>query len=188
LLEDDPRVRKPRRQQTTVSGTSETGVNSLFQTAAIVLLLPPSAGAQGEPGSSAEDDPQRTVVEPTRTDPLDAQRQLDARSPGFATAVDLDHEPGARPDDTLAEVVARTPGAYARSIGGLGQWSAVSLRGSAANQVAVFLDGVPLGSSFAGLVDLSDFPLDGIGRASRSTAATCPSRSAGPRSAARSTS
>ncbi len=114
--------------------------------------------------STASDDAQRTVVEPTRDDALDAQRRLDARSPGFATAVDLDREPGARPDDALADVVARTPGAYARSIGGLGQWSAVSLRGSAANQVAVSLDGVPLGSSFAGLVDLSDFPLDGIGR------------------------
>ena len=114
--------------------------------------------------AESPEDGHRTVVEAEREDTLDTQRRVDARTPGFATAVDLEQEPGARPDDALAEVVARTPGAHARSIGGLGQFSALSLRGSSSQQVAVFLDGVPLGSSFAGLVDLSDFPLDGIGR------------------------
>lgn len=97
-------------------------------------------------------------------DPLDAQRRLDARSPGFATAVDLEHEQGARPSDGLAEIVARTPGASVRSIGGLGQFSAVSLRGSAPQQVQLFFDGVPIGGSLAGLSNLDDLPLDGLTR------------------------
>ncbi len=125
------------------------------------LLAPPTTEAQ-------ERTPYRTVVagedddeaEPT----LEAQRELDARSPGFATAVDLEHEPGTRPADGLSEVIARTPGATVRSIGGLGQFGAVSLRGSSPQQVAVFLDGVPIGSSVAGLVDLGSIPLDGLAR------------------------
>lgn len=105
----------------------------------------------------------RTVVVQTSDDePLTEQRRVDARHPGFATVVDLDHEPGARSSDALSEVVARTPGATVRSLGGLGQFSAVSIRGSTPQQVGVFLDGVPLGSSLAGLVDLSDLPLDGL--------------------------
>ncbi len=121
------------------------------------LLASPSAEVQA---------PYRTVVETDadHDDPLEAQRQLDARSPGFATAVDLEHEPGTQPADSLPEVVARTPGATLRSIGGLGQFGSISLRGSSPQQVAMFLDGVPLTSSTAGLVDLSSLPLDGLAR------------------------
>lgn len=50
-----------------------------------------------------------------------------------------------------------------RSLGGLGQFSSLSLRGSSAQQVAVFLDGVPLGGS-GGVVNLGDLPLDSLGR------------------------
>lgn len=110
--------------------------------------------------------PWRTVVaaDDEPDDPQGAQARLDASGPGFATAVDLEHEPGTRPGDALPEVIARTPGATVRSIGGLGQFGAVSLRGSSPQQVAVFLDGVPLGSSVAGLVDLGSMPLDGLAR------------------------
>lgn len=134
-------------------------------TSAIVRSAVPPALPAPPP---AEDDARatwRTVVEPEPSDdPHAAQADLDARGPGFATAVDLEHEPGSRPADGLPEVVARTPGASVRSLGGLGQFSAVSLRGSSPQQVAVFLDGVPLGSSVAGLVDLGSLPLDGLAR------------------------
>jgi len=120
------------------------------------LLAPPPAEAVA---------PYRTVVEAEDDDdPSTAQRQLDARSPGFATAVDLGDQPGTRPADGLPELLARTPGATVRSFGGLGQWSAISLRGSSPQQVAMFLDGVPITSSVAGLVDLSSLPTDGLAR------------------------
>ncbi len=95
---------------------------------------------------------------------MDAQARIDAAHPGFATAVDLERDGGGRPADALPEVLARTPGASVRSLGGLGQFSSVSLRGSSGPQVAVLLDGVPLGSSMAGLVDLSEIPLDTLTR------------------------
>lgn len=126
------------------------------------LLAPPPAE---QPDRAPVRAPLRTVVEaPPSDDPEQAQRDLDARGPGFATAVDLEHEPGTRPGDGLPEAIARTPGATVRSIGGLGQFGAVSLRGSSPQQVALFLDGVPIGSSVAGLVDLSQIPLDGLAR------------------------
>lgn len=96
-------------------------------------------------------------------DGLDAQRRLDARGPGFATAIELAHERGARPADGLPEVLARSAGVTVRSLGGLGQFSSLSLRGSSAQQVGVFLDGVPLGGS-GGVVNLADLPLDTLGR------------------------
>ena len=98
-----------------------------------------------------------------RGDGLDSQRRLDARSPGFATAIELAHERGARPADALPEVLARAAGVTVRSLGGLGQFSSLSLRGSSAQQVGVFLDGVPLGGS-GGVVNLADLPLDTLGR------------------------
>ncbi len=106
----------------------------------------------------------RTVVAHGRGDGKDSQRRVDATSPGFATAIDLAHEPGARSSDALPEVLGRSAGATVRSLGGLGQFSALSLRGSSAQQVGVFLDGVPIGGS-GGVINLGDLPLDSLARA-----------------------
>lgn len=112
----------------------------------------------------SEAEPFRTVVETTPSDALEDQRALDRDTPGFGTAVDLTEPGGATPDDGLSEVLARTPGAHVRSVGGLGQFSAISLRGSSAQQVGIFADGVPLGDAFGGLFDLSELPLRGMSR------------------------
>jgi len=123
----------------------------------LLVLL---AAAEAEDG----DDYEVIVRERPAEDGLDAQRRLDDREPGFASGIEIDFESGARPADALPEVLTRSPAANVRSVGGLGQFSSVSLRGSSGQQVAVFLDGVPLGSSFAGLVNLGDIPLDTLGR------------------------
>lgn len=60
-------------------------------------------------------------------------------------------------------MLARSAGATVRSLGGLGQFSALSLRGAAAQQVALFLDGVPLSGGSGGVVNLADLPLDALG-------------------------
>ncbi|WP_143140403.1 TonB-dependent receptor plug domain-containing protein [Nannocystis exedens] len=96
-------------------------------------------------------------------DGLDAQRRLDAQRPGFHTAIELAAERGARSADGLPEILARSAGATVRSLGGLGQYSALSLRGSSAQQVALFLDGVPLSAGSGGVVNLADLPLDALG-------------------------
>jgi len=131
---------------------------------AVVGALESGAPPQNEEGGERRTEYRTVVRDRHDDDGLDTQRRLDASSPGFATAVDLETDVGARPADALPEVLARTPGVNVRSIGGLGQFSSVSLRGSSGQQVAVFLDGVPLGGSFAGLVDLSEQPLDALTR------------------------
>lgn len=97
-------------------------------------------------------------------DGLAAQRAISRRNVGFVTAIDLATDPGRRPADDLASVVSRAPGVTVRSLGGLGQFSAVSIRGSSSQQVPVFLDGAPLSGSASGLVDLSTQPLDALAR------------------------
>ncbi len=114
------------------------------------------------PAAEDEARPYRTVVR-AKT-PTSRRRALERRSPGFATVVELEDPKAAPVRDGLAEVVARTPGVHVRSLGGLGQFSSVSIRGSTSQQVGVFLDGVPVTSSFAGLLDLADLPIEGMSR------------------------
>jgi vitamin B12 transporter len=104
------------------------------------------------------------VVGRDRGDGLGAQRDLSRRSVGFVTAIDLEAEPGRPPADDLAGVVSRAPGVTVRSLGGLGQFSAITIRGSTSSQVPVFLDGAPLTGSLSGIVDLSSQPLDALAR------------------------
>ena len=48
---------------------------------------------------------------------------------------------------TIAELVTTAPGVAVNQYGGLGQLATVSIRGSTADQVQVFLDGVPLNTA-----------------------------------------
>lgn len=65
----------------------------------------------------------------------------------------------------LGQLVASVPGALALDFGGLLATSTVSLRGGNADQAAILLDGIPLGSPAGGGLDLSLVPsalLDGL--------------------------
>ena len=66
------------------------------------------------------------------------------------------------PTADLAETLDRAVGVNTRRYGGLGAFSTVSIRGSTAEQVAVFLDGVALNSAAGGAVDLGSLPLSGV--------------------------
>jgi len=130
------------------------------------------AHGEGEPSPSqaetepAESEATRTIIVRGERDPdgLERQRRLDQQTPGFATAIVIDPLSGATPSDGLPTVLSRAPGVRVQSLGGLGQFSAVQIRGSSAQQVQVYLDGVPLGDSMFGVVDLSTEPLDGLDR------------------------
>lgn len=91
-------------------------------------------------------------------------RRSAPRQPGFVTVIATDDAAGGSHRDGLAELLSAAPATHVRSLGGLGQFASVSIRGSAPAQVAMFLDGVPIGSSMAGLVDLADLPVDGLSR------------------------
>ena len=65
---------------------------------------------------------------------------------------------------SVAELVATAPGVAVNQYGGLGQLATISIRGSTAEQVPVFLDGLPLLTAAGGGVDLSRIPRTWISR------------------------
>ena len=62
------------------------------------------------------------------------------------------------------EILSQTVGVDVTSLGGEGQLSTVSIRGSTSEQVAVFVDGVRINTSRTGTVDFSTIPIDSIER------------------------
>lgn len=77
------------------------------------------------------------------------------------SVVDLADQPASA---DLGEVLQTVPGAFVRRLGGLGDWSAVSLRGSSARQVLVCLDGVPLNPDGAETINLAELPIQAFDR------------------------
>ncbi len=91
---------------------------------------------------------------------------LDERPAGAATApaVVVPREALVAPGATVRDVLNRQPGVGATSLGGLGALTQVSIRGTSADQVRVFVDGVPLELADGSPVDLSELPLWGAAR------------------------
>lgn len=66
--------------------------------------------------------------------------------------------------DSASDMISQSAGVDVKSLGGLGQFSTVSIRGSSAEQVSVYLDGVKLNTSAGGAFDFSTIPIDIIDR------------------------
>jgi len=66
--------------------------------------------------------------------------------------------------ENVSELLSASPGVTSRSLGGLGQYSTVSIRGSSPEQVSVFLDGVKLNTASTGAFDFSTIPIESIER------------------------
>jgi iron complex outermembrane receptor protein len=119
------------------------------------------AGAQSGTGSlgtiSVEAERERE-----RAARAEVDRRADLEEVPFVTVIDV-RAPSARAA-SVADLVERQAGVQLRSRGGLGAFTAVSLRGSEANEVAVFLDGVPLNRAASGVIDLAQLPADGLER------------------------
>jgi outer membrane cobalamin receptor len=121
---------------------------------ALIVLGPAFAGRGDEP--SAQYGEELTVVGTRpRTvaagDPTAAATVVDARQ--FAGEV-----------KTVAELISTAPGVAVHQYGGIGRLATVSIRGSTADQVQVFLDGLPLNTAAGGGVDLSRIPRTWIER------------------------
>ena len=94
--------------------------------------------------------------------PRDAATLIEADATSFVTVVPVGG-PSTRAV-SVAELIEREAGVRVRSAGGLGAFTAVSIRGSEAAEVAVFLDGVPLNRAASSTVDLSTIPAESIER------------------------
>ena len=79
------------------------------------------------------------------------------RNPAYATVIARESFEGR--ETTLPDVLAETTGVHVKRLGGLGAFSTLSLRGSSADQVEVYLDGILLNAAFGGGVDLGNLPL-----------------------------
>ena len=87
----------------------------------------------------------------------DASRVDADTTPASVTVIPIDEQLARSAD--LASVLETTTGASVSSFGGLGDYSAVSLRGSSWRQVEVFLDGIPLNPDGGSTVNLAEIPL-----------------------------
>ncbi|QTA82613.1 TonB-dependent receptor plug domain-containing protein [Desulfonema limicola] len=64
--------------------------------------------------------------------------------------------------DSLIGIIEKETGVQVRQSGGLGSFSSISLRGSASDQIMVFIDGILLNDASGGGVDLSNIALSDV--------------------------
>ncbi len=101
------------------------------------------------------------VLEPVQVN-ADERTAADLEPTAFSQTIDLT----AYSDSffTTEEILRGSVGANVRSIGGLGGYSTIALRGSGANQTLILLDGQRLNASTGGGVDLSRIPVSDVER------------------------
>ncbi len=107
----------------------------------------------------------RVMAQEVETIVVTEERRDSARQKApssFATVVEIDERYA--PVETVGEILSESVGIQVQRYGGLGAFSTISIRGSGANQVPVFLDGIPLSQTQNQTVDLSDLPLDGLAK------------------------
>ena len=75
----------------------------------------------------------------------------------FMAVIDVAEE--AAKSKTVADLLESSAGLNVKRYGGLGSYSVAMIRGSSANQVMVYLDGVPMNSAKNGVVNLGDLSI-----------------------------
>ena len=116
---------------------------------ALALCWPAQSSAE-EPENTDEE----TIVVEDRPDPR--------RDPVTVTVVPIDARLGMSAD--VGQALQRVAGVRVQQFGALGDFSAVSVRGSSLRQVTVALDGVPLNPDGAQVINLSELPLQAFSR------------------------
>jgi len=133
----------------------------------VALLVFCSTGFADETGEAAQETAEIATEEPAyeiapvvvRTSRI---REAKEDPSSFATVIQP--EQFASQFRTTEDLLSRSAGVNIKRLGGLGQFSTVSIRGSSAEQVLVLLDGVRLNTGEGGSVDFSTIPLDSIER------------------------
>ena len=128
----------------------------LYRWFTVLACLLAATGATAQ--SDASPDDIETIVVPG-----EALSPAALRAPTtFATV--LDTELYADHVKTVSDALAESVGTQVRRFGGLGAFSTVSIRGSSAKQVQIYLDGVPLSRANNETVNLADLPIDSLER------------------------
>ena len=93
---------------------------------------------------------------------VDARRTRARRRAPTAFVTTLRSDAADRAVASLADVLVEAAGVRVAAYGGMGAFSAMSLRGAPPGHVTVLLDGVPLTSAAHGVVDLAGLPATSI--------------------------
>ena len=116
---------------------------------------PPEGEDSGEDEDDAPEIDETVIVAARR-----AKTAAEEVHPHPASVVAIDLDEGVPPSATLADVLDTTAGVHVRRFGGPGDPAWVTLRGSTARQVEVWVDGVPLNAQGSSAVDLGSLALD----------------------------
>jgi iron complex outermembrane receptor protein len=108
-------------------------------------------------GGTADAAEYQTVV--TAPPPIADRGRLDEAA--SSSVITADRTP--RSAEDLPRLLGELPGVTVTRFGGMGTLATLSLRGSSANQVEVYFDGVPLSAASGGGVDISLFPAVDLG-------------------------
>jgi len=118
---------------------------------ALVQVLVRPAAAEDEEVRAADE----TVEVVGEQDPAESEEQ---QTSAAVTVIILDD--GQRASADVADVVGSAAGVHLQRLGGLGHFSVVTIRGSSARQVQVYVDGLPLNPYGGAAVNLDELPLD----------------------------
>ncbi len=110
------------------------------------------------PAAALADEPSASV-----TVRASALGEAESKAPTSFVAV-IEPDAHAGEVETVTDALAESVGVSVRRFGGLGAFSTLSIRGSSANQVQIFLDGVPLSRARNETVSLGDLPLESLSR------------------------
>jgi iron complex outermembrane receptor protein len=120
---------------------------------------PPATDASGAPDATPDTEaptPDETPSAPIETVTVSAEAERAVADPtAFATVIRASDY--ADRITTLPDLLSEAVGVQVKSLGG--EFATVSIRGSSAEQVVVYLDGVPLNRALGGGVNLADIPL-----------------------------
>ena len=86
------------------------------------------------------------------------------REDGAAAASLITEDRTPRAGESVPQLLSEQAGVAVTRLGGMGSLATVSLRGSTANQVLVYVDGVPFNTATGGGVDLGAIPLGDVER------------------------
>ncbi len=134
-----------------------SGLRLLLILLLLTLLFPGADRARAAEPLQLDD----VVVEATRVADDFQTGDVDPEQlTSFSSVIDLENiDPGI---SSLGDLLAKEVGIQVLSSGGLGGYSAVSLRGASGDQVFIYLDGVLLNDASGGGVDLGQVPLSDV--------------------------
>ena len=127
------------------------------RTAIAALLL-----LRGTASADEETAPAETIIindrKPDREEARDRDRAL-----GDAPFVTIVHAEDHPATTSVADALGSTVGVHTRSLGGLGSFQSISVRGAAPGHTSVLVDGVPLARLASVTTDLGRYTLDAFG-------------------------